>query len=161
VSTYTPDPSPHIATCSAVTYSTDPPTSGPHYPIWAAFKSYTSPVPRGFTVHDLEHGAVVISYNCATSCDAEVAALEAYLAAIPADPLCVAPLTRRFVVTPDPLLGHRFAAAAWGAALTSDCFDLDALGPFIDAHYGMAPENFCSNGSDVFDPTFGLPNPCP
>jgi hypothetical protein len=160
VTQYAIDPSPHIAQCFPVTYSSNPPTSGPHYPIWGAFKTYSAPIPRGFTVHDLEHGAVVISYKCAGGCASEVAALQALVDARPADPGCVAPVKSRIVIAPDPLLATRFAAAAWGFALTSQCFDLPALGAFIDAHYGMGTENFCADGVDVAAPDAGIPADC-
>jgi hypothetical protein len=143
--------------CTPVTYATNPPTSGPHYPIWAAFKSYSSPVPRGFTVHDLEHGAIVISHNCTTPCDTELAALAQFLDQRPADPLCTPPLRLRVVITPDPELDTRFAAAAWGALMKSDCLDLPLLGFFMDQHYAKAPENFCFDGIDVLSPDAGVP----
>lgn len=151
----------HVPLCSQVVYDTNPPTSGAHYPTWAKYKAYTARVGRPFWVHDLEHGAVVVTYNCPGGCDAEVAALTAYLAARPADPLCSAAVRNRFVVTPDPELDVRFAASAWGFALESDCFDLPALGAFIDAHYAHAPENLCADGVDVLDPAAGFPPNCP
>lgn len=160
VATFALEASPHVAACSVVNYSTNPPTSGPHYPSWAAFKVYTQPVPRGFYVHAMEHGAVVIAYNCPTNCDAEVAALVAYLDSRPADPLCTLPLKNRFIVTPDPLLDVPFAAAAWGASLKSQCFDLAALGTFIDQYYAKAPENFCFDGFDPTAPGSGVPADC-
>lgn len=161
IETFTPDPSPHIPNCSPVTYSTNPPTSGPHYPVWAAFRRYVTPVPRGYTVHSMEHGAVVISYNCPTNCDADLAALESFLAGRPADPMCVSPIRHRIVITPDPLLDVPFAAAAWGASLKSRCLDLPALGAFLDAHYGRAPEDFCFDGVDPTAVDAGGPCPAP
>jgi hypothetical protein len=131
-----------------------------HYPTWAAFKTYDKPVPRGFYVHSMEHGAVVFEHNCAGNCDADIAALVAYLAARPADPACVAPLTNRFIVTPDPLLDVPFAVSAWGASLKMQCLDFAAIGAFIDAHYAKAPENFCFDGVDVTDPASGFPADC-
>jgi hypothetical protein len=160
VTQYAVDPSPHIVTCFPVVYSSNPPTSGPHYPIWAAFKTFTTPIPRGFTVHDLEHGAIVISYKCPSGCAAELAALQALVDARPADPLCTAPVKSRIVITPDPLLDVQFAAAAWGFALTSQCFDLPALGAFIDAHYGMGTESLCADGVDVASPDAGIAADC-
>ncbi|MBK9033651.1 MAG: DUF3105 domain-containing protein [Myxococcales bacterium] len=151
----------HVAQCTPITYATNPPTSGPHYPLWARFKAYADRVPRGFWVHSMEHGAVVVTYNCPAGCAAELAALDAFLAARPADPLCVPPLRNRFIVTPDPLLDTTFAASAWGWSLRSDCFDLPALGAFIDAHYGQAPEDFCSDGFDPTAPGSGVPADCP
>lgn len=150
----------HVPVCSYIAWPSNPPTSGEHYPIWAAYQTYTTPVPRGFYVHDEEHGAVVITYNCPSGCDADLAQLTAWLDARPADPACTPPVRARIVVTPDPLIPTRFAAAAWGWALTSQCFDLAALGPFIDAHYAMAPEDFCSDGVDVTVADAGVPDGC-
>jgi len=154
------DPSPHVMACIPVTYSTNPPTSGPHYPYWAAFKWYDAPVPRGFLVHSMEHGAVIIYYHCETACEAELAELQAFLDARPADPLCMAPVKARIIVVPDPLIETRFAASAWGALLTSDCLDLVALGSFLDAHYAKGPENLCYNGVDILSPDAGTPVDC-
>ncbi len=136
----------HVAQCSPITYATNPPTSGEHYPIWAAYTTYDYPVPLGFLVHDLEHGAVVIFYNCPDGCAGDLSALQDYLDGRPADPTCTAAVHHRIVVTPDPDLDVRFAASAWGWALRSDCFDLGALDAFIDAHYAGAPEDLCGDG---------------
>jgi hypothetical protein len=155
-----PLPSPHVATCSPLSFATNPPTSGPHYPIWAAYESYTEPVPRGFWIHDLEHGGVVIAYNCPGGCAAEVAAIESFVSGLPVDPLCSPPVQRRVVVTPDPLLDVKFAAVAWGAALKADCVDTPALGAFVSAHYAKAPEDFCGDGIDPTNPDAGVPADC-
>jgi len=131
------------------------PLAGPKY------KTYDARVGRPFWVHDLEHGAIVVAYNCSNGCADEAAALTGFLAARPADPLCLAAVRNRFVVTPDPELDVRFAASAWGFALKSSCFDLPALGAFIDQHYGHGPENLCGDGVDVLDPAAGFPANCP
>jgi Protein of unknown function (DUF3105) len=151
---------PHVPVCSPIDYATNPPTSGPHYPIWAVYRTYAAPVPRGYWVHSLEHGAIVISYNCTSPCDAELAELAAYLDARPADPLCAPPVKARIIVTPDPRLDVRFAASAWGFSLRSSCFDLSFLDPFINAHYARTPENFCSGGIDPTDADAGVPAGC-
>ena len=160
VNTFTPVPSPHVAVCSVVEYGTNPPTSGPHYPSWAAFKRYTEPVPRGFYVHAMEHGAVVLLYNCQDGCAADVDALALISALRPVDPLCTAPVQRRIILTPDPDLPTRFAAAAWGASWVSNCVNAEELNAFLDAHYARGPENFCADGQDVTDPLLGLSSHC-
>lgn len=160
VTAYAPIASPHVPVCSTVTYASNPPTSGPHYDVWAAYRAFTVPVPRGFYVHDLEHGAVVVLYNCPTGCAQDVADLEAFLNARAADPLCSGAVKNRFVVTPDPKIPTRFAAAAWGYAVTSNCFDLSALGAFIDAHYAHSPENLCADGTDVTAADAGIAADC-
>ena len=64
----------HVTQCSELDYPDNPPAGGNHYPVWAAFQTFSYAVPRGFWVHDLEHGAVVYSYNCTDGCPDEVAA---------------------------------------------------------------------------------------
>jgi hypothetical protein len=151
----------HVAVCSVIAYASNPPTSGPHYPNWAKFKAFPSKVGRPFLVHDLEHGAIVVTYNCPEGCADDVAALTTMLAARPADSLCSSSVRNRFVVAPDPDLDVRFAATAWGFSLRSNCFDLSALSVFIDDHYGRAPEKVCADGIDVLDPRNGFPANCP
>ncbi len=45
-------------------YNSNPPTSGPHLPIWVKPGIYTTPQIDGELIHSLEHGYVIISYNC-------------------------------------------------------------------------------------------------
>jgi Protein of unknown function (DUF3105) len=108
--------SPHVAEGTVVQYSTNPPCVGPHYPTWAAFKEYDHPVDQRYLVHSLEHGAVILSYKCAspTECPDLVATLHAVRDAVPADSLCT-DVRNRMIVVPDPGLKTRVAAAAWGA----------------------------------------------
>lgn len=140
----------HVTTCSLVTYATNPPSSGDHYPIWAAYKAYPAPIPRGFWVHDLEHGAVVVTYNCPAGCPDELAAIAAWAQALPPDHACEAtPIQRRLVITPDPALDVRFAASAWGATLRAPCFDAPAFTEFFRVHVGQGPEVVCAEGVDL------------
>lgn len=54
----------HTTDISGVTYNSDPPTSGPHFPVWAKRGLYDRVISDGHLVHSLEHGYVVASYNC-------------------------------------------------------------------------------------------------
>ncbi|HRE87864.1 MAG TPA: DUF3105 domain-containing protein [Myxococcota bacterium] len=141
--------SPHVTTCSAVTYETDPPTSGPHYPVWAAFKTYGAAINPGFLVHAQEHGAIVITWRCDDGCEASLAALQAMLDARAADPLCDPLVKHRVIVAPRPTQDTTLVAAGWGASWKADCFDLASLSDFIDAWYAKGPENFCAQGVDI------------
>ena len=150
----------HVAACSPVAYGTNPPSSGNHYPDWAAYKTYASPVPRGYAVHDLEHGAVVVTYNCPDGCPTDVAALASWAAALPEDHACVAtPIQRRLVIAPDPQLDVKFAAAAWGETLRAPCFDVAAFTEFFRVHVGQGPEIVCADGVDLekMPPPAGCP----
>jgi hypothetical protein len=147
-------PADHVPIGSDIQWDSNPPSSGPHYPIWAAYETYDSPVPRGYYVHDLEHGAVVLLYNCPSGCPDAIAVLEQAANQIPTDPLCVADgegIRVRVVITPDPLLDVPVAAAAWGWTYRAQCADLPTLGDFAQAHYGQGPEQICANGTPFFD----------
>jgi len=139
-----------------ITWDSNPPSSGEHFPVWAAFRAYTSPVPRPYYVHDLEHGAVVLVYNCAAGpidCGAIEAQLQQVSDALPDDPLCTGAgqgVRVRTVITPDPLLDVPVAAAAWGWTYRAQCFDLQTLVDFARAHYGNGPEATCYDGQSTF-----------
>jgi hypothetical protein len=136
--------------CVDVEYSTNPPCTGVHYGIWPAYRVYDEAIPRGFWVHGLEHGAVVLTYSC-TDCDDEVGEAEALLEDIGPDPVCVSRTqpSRRTLLTPDPRLEARWAASSWGFTLTASCFEPEVFRAFIEAHRGQGPEDVCSEGLDV------------
>lgn len=147
-------PAEHVAEGSTVTYTSNPPAGGPHYPRWAKFGAYTTPVPRPYWVHDLEHGAVVLLYRCdadaGSACQADAQTfLAKVVAGLPTDPACAPDVRVRTVTTPDPLIPTPFAAAAWGWTYTSACADLPTLTDFAKVHYAHAPEDECANGTYV------------
>jgi hypothetical protein len=53
----------HQHVLGPVTYSITPPVGGPHNGTWMSCGIYTKPVPSERAVHDLEHGAVWITYR--------------------------------------------------------------------------------------------------
>jgi hypothetical protein len=53
----------HSHVTGPVTYAVLPPVGGPHNPVWMNAGVYTKPVPTERAVHNLEHGAVWITYN--------------------------------------------------------------------------------------------------
>ena len=140
----------HVAACSDVVYATNPPSSGEHYPIWADFGVYDFALPRGYWVHNLEHGAVVVTYNCPNGCKEDVARATAWLAQLLPDAACPAGRPRVLLV-PDPKLDAAWAASSWGFTLRASCFDAAAFSDFYLSHAGqpLAPEaGLCGAGTD-------------
>ncbi len=45
-------------------YNSNPPTSGQHLPVWVKAGVYDRPQSEGELIHALEHGYIIISYNC-------------------------------------------------------------------------------------------------
>src|SRR5438874_915571 len=58
----------HVDPGSPLTFKSDPPASGNHYSTWARSGVYTEPIEKGYWVHSLEHGYVVLLYNCPNGC---------------------------------------------------------------------------------------------
>ncbi|HEX7666773.1 MAG TPA: DUF3105 domain-containing protein [Polyangiaceae bacterium] len=167
-------PANHVGIGTEVDYDSNPPSSGPHYPIWAAYQSYVVPVDRRYYVHDLEHGAIVLVYNCAVGdagagvtddaavyddaggpgpCPEVAAQLQAIIDAFPNDPKCDPSAFQprvRFVLTPDPLLDVPVAAAAWGWTYKASCVDTATLSQFAKDHYDQGTEEICANGQSEF-----------
>lgn len=54
----------HVNDIGGVTYNSNPPTSGPHFPVWAKKGVYDRIISDGYLIHSLEHGYSVISYDC-------------------------------------------------------------------------------------------------
>ncbi|HKO52755.1 MAG TPA: DUF3105 domain-containing protein [Polyangiaceae bacterium] len=149
LASYTSPTAAHVAVCSTISYPMNPPVYGDHYPVWAAYKSYPFPVPLGFLVHNLEHGAVVLLYNCPEGCAEEVAAAQAFIDALPTDPRCADDVKHQVVMSPAPSLPTRWGAVAWGHSLASDCFAADAFRAFYTANLAHGGEDICANGADL------------
>ena len=139
----------HIPITETPTYTSNPPASGPHYPVWTRWsRVYDTPIPRGYYVHNQEHGGVTLLYNCPTGCPDIVAQLASLAGSLPIDPACTPPRTGRWIVTPDPLLppGVTVAAGSWSAIYTASCVDVATLTRFYREHEGAGPEDTCAEG---------------
>jgi len=153
VNIYPLQPGIHVPVGTVITsWNSNPPSSGEHYPIWGKWNhtnDASAPLPRGYYVHNEEHGGVVLLYNCPEGCPDEISAMQAIMADLPSDPLCTAEgVSTRTLITSDPALppGVRFAAAAWGFTYTANCFDVQSMREFILDHYGQGAEDTCADG---------------
>lgn len=141
------DASRHVPEGTVVSYCSNPPSSGPHYPVWADFRVYTTEIASSYLVHDLEHGAVELLYKCDDGCPDIVAGLTAIRDAQPQDPLCTPYGEKsRVIVAPSRTIPTKVAAVAWGAVYRADCLDTATLSAFVTAHYGQGPEKICAPG---------------
>ncbi|MFN7130997.1 MAG: DUF3105 domain-containing protein [Myxococcales bacterium] len=126
----------HVPDGTTVEYRNNPPSSGDHAsPL--PYGKYRTEQPRERWVHSLEHGAIVLLYNCPAGCDDVRDALEAIHDRTDIDETG----RRRVIVTPDSRMPHRIAAVAWQWVLALDTVDEQQISCFIAAHKGKAPEN--------------------
>ncbi|HYC79421.1 MAG TPA: DUF3105 domain-containing protein [Candidatus Binatia bacterium] len=120
----------HIAegTTEHPPYSSNPPTSGWHWPSPAAWGVYKSALPDERFVHNLEHGGIWISYK--PSVDAEtIAKLEDF-----------AQRYRKVIVAPREANDSNIALAAWEYLEKMDVYDENTILNFIEAYYDEGPE---------------------
>ena len=131
-------------TTAAVTYSTTPPVGGDHSPVWLNCGIYTTEQSVGMAVHDMEHGAVWITYGPKTS-GAEIAKLQFHVRAA----------TKGFItLTPFAALkpGAIFASA-WGYQVALTNADDPRLEKFI-SRFQSGPQTpepgaKCSGGQGI------------
>ena len=126
-------------------WNSSPPTSGPHYGQNAVWGSYDEEVPLVQTVHNLEHGGVVIHYGPGVP-EAEVGALRDWYANLD-DPngLIISPLsTNEARITlsawtaPETVSSSGAGELGWLASCPR--FDAGAFEAFIGEHRYKGPE---------------------
>jgi hypothetical protein len=127
-------------------WNTDPPTSGPHYPVPAVYGEYDTPLQIAQVVHNLEHGAIFILYGDDVP-EATIAQLREFYAED----------RQGVLLAPYPKLGDKIALGAWtvpddfeegdtnnGTAYLATCprFDDGAFGTFRGEMRYRGPERF-------------------
>lgn len=137
----------HVPAGTEVDYGHNPPTSGPHYGVWAASAVYTEAVdPRSF-VHNLEHGWVVLLHRPDAPAE-QIALFRDFWEAPPADPQCPGAAKPRVLVSPAPDLPAPVAAVAWTHALSADTFTRETLDAFFrDCRSAATELRVCADGS--------------
>ncbi len=102
-----------------VDYPQTPPVGGEHAPVWLNCGYYSSPVPNENAVHDLEHGAVWITYRPGLPA-AQVARLKS-----------LAEQQTYVTVSPYSGLPSPVVASAWGVQLQLPSATDSRLGDFV------------------------------
>lgn len=106
----------HTHVSRPVTYSVTPPVGGNHNPTWLNCGIYDKPVPSEYAVHDMEHGAVWITYRPSLP-QAQVAALRAFAERQSVLSGAGQPGSRYIDLTPYPGLPAPVVASSWGFQL--------------------------------------------
>lgn len=133
----------HVEVGTTVDYTTEPPCVGSHYGFWQAWGRYDAPVRPEVYVHNLEHGGMVLLYDCPEGCPDVVQSLEGWARRVPADDGGAF----RWIVTPRSGMPTRVAAVAWGHVYRASCVNPAELDAFRAAHYRQAPEDIAAGGS--------------
>lgn len=130
-----PEGDQHVPQGTSVNYRTNPPSSGPHYsdaglaPIAPGF--YEQPVAPEVWVHNLEHGDIVVLFDCEGDCPPDLLEdLQSFLDSRPSTS----------VVTRYPGLPVPIMAVGWQVQRSFNSFDLAGLQAFHDRRVGQAPE---------------------
>lgn len=110
-----------------VKYAQNPPTGGDHNPVWLNCGIYDKPVKNENAVHDLEHGAVWITYQPTLAAD-QLAALKTQARG------------KTYIdLSPYPGLPSPVVISAWGKQLKLDTASDPRLAKFISA-YRQGPQ---------------------
>ncbi|MBI4127768.1 MAG: DUF3105 domain-containing protein [Parcubacteria group bacterium] len=133
----------HIAEAAAhEPYNTTPPTSGPHYGYTAPWGVHAEHVADEVVVHNLEHGGVIVNYDCNRSGenlseDERANACEELVSQL-------TDITTQYRVKvlqhPYEELDYPIVLTAWGRIMELDRFDKDLIQKFIRAFRDKGPE---------------------
>jgi hypothetical protein len=149
---------PSLTTPTKGLWSTDPPSGGAHYGLWAVWGFYRTPVNPRQVVHNMEHGAVVMWWGSKVP-TATVDKLAAFYQQ----------QTDGMFGTPYPSLGDKIALTAWtgdpnkyyvngnfGIGHIAICsgFNQKAFAAFRSAYRGQGPEGIpLSNDEEGMGPS--------
>lgn len=125
----------HIAEGQTFEYNSRPATSGSHWPAPARWGVYSSPLPDERTVHNLEHGGVIIAYNGISKEDIDK--LSRLRNGYPRGRW---PEVKIVLEPYDRIPPGTIALAAWGWLDTMQGYDEARILAFLRAHYDKCCE---------------------
>jgi hypothetical protein len=123
-------------------YNSDPPTSGPHFPQPAQAGFYDEALPDEQLVHNLEHGYVVIWYNCTGLDESACAGLKSQIKDLMdrAKPIVPATGAKKLIAVPRPGMESLLALTSWSRLDKLASFDEKEIVEFINDFRNHAPE---------------------
>jgi len=161
----------HVAVGTEVRYTYCPPASGDHYnaagiaPVQPKYYPQDDSIPPEQWVHNLEHGALVVLYNCSNGgCDAaDQSTLQDMVTNFPASPVCkvpagvISPVVTRFDDMKAP-----FAAVVWDHVLFQQKLDVNQMLAFFNQYGDRSnPEDLYCNPNASPTPSGSGPAPSP
>ncbi len=138
----------HVVEGTQITYMHNPPTSGCHYSLGGGaaplkpgiYPSTNTKLTPEYWVHNLEHGYIVVTFNCPSGCTADLQTLQSWFLTLPPDAGGAVPYAK-FIAVPYAAQKEKFDVLAW------DWFDplgstlnLNEIKKFYACHTNQAPE---------------------
>jgi len=126
----------------AVDYNSDPPTSGQHYDQPAEAGFYEVAPPDEALVHNLEHGHVVVYYNCELVDEAACASLKEQIKqSMSRAGVARETGTIKLVAAPRPGMPNLITYTRWGRLYRAEGFDADEFQLYVKQNRNrLAPE---------------------
>jgi hypothetical protein len=125
----------------ATDYNSDPPTSGQHYDLPATPGFYDVAPPDEQLVHNLEHGYVIVFFNCEAnpnlSCDQLIEDLQREMRG---EGISRVTRTPKLIVAPRPGMENLITYTSWGHLHRADEFNPDTMQEYITLYLDNAPE---------------------
>lgn len=134
----------HVPAGTQVTYVANPPASGSHWsslnpPAPASPGFYDERLEEEQWVHNLEHGYVVVLYDCKGTCaESFLDDLRAFVDSAPASEKFG---YAKLVVAPYDGLPYRLTCIAWDIQLHLDAFDGAVMSDFYERYLDHGPED--------------------
>ena len=122
-------------------YNSDPPTSGPHYVQPAEAGFYEEALPDEQLVHNLEHGYVIIWYNCAGLGDSNCQTLKTKIKTVMdnAKPIALTG-TKKLIAVPRPDMDALIVLTSWGRVDRLTSFNEAEIMEYINDFRNHSPE---------------------
>lgn len=127
----------HVAAFSSFTNQHYPPSSGPHYADSLKPGFYSTPVPEGRYIHNLEHGYIVVLFKRSVDNGLLAAQLRDLPASFPSSKYGAAKL----IVAPYDDMPYPVVALAWDRELPLALADRSMLLRFYQEYVDRGPED--------------------